>query len=92
MDGVEHKIIPLVGAGVPGDDLGPPTDDHPIHVAFYQNVSVSVGHRRRVVVGPVPHQRTANSPGPPASHRRSGHRRQGQQGLQVPFHPLTYAL
>ena len=56
VDGVEHKIIPLVGAVMAGDDLRPATDDHPVHVAFYQNVSVPVGHRRRVIVGPVPDQ------------------------------------
>ena len=39
-----------------GDDLSPATDDHLVHVALYQYVAVPVGHRHRVVVGPVPDQ------------------------------------
>ena len=42
MDGVEHKIIPLVGAVMAGDDFSAAADDHPVHIAFYQNVAVPV--------------------------------------------------
>ena len=56
VDGIEDEVVPLVGAGVSGDDLRPAADDHPVHVASYQNVAVPVGHRRRVVVGAVPDQ------------------------------------
>ena len=45
-----------------GDDLGPAADDHPVHVAPHQHVAVPVGHRRRVVVGPVPQQRQGTDP------------------------------
>ena len=75
-----------------GDDLGPATDDHPVHVAFYQNVPVPVGHRGRVIVGPVPHQRQRTHPACLLLAGVVGHRRQRQQGLRVPFHPLAYAL
>ena len=89
VDGVEHKIIPLVGAVMAGDDLGPAADDHPVHVAFYQNVPVPVGHRRRVIVGLVPDQRQRTHPARLLLAGVIGRLRQGQQGLQVPFHPLT---
>ena len=62
MDGVVDKIIPLVGAVMAGDDRRPAVDDHPVHVASHHDVPVSVGHRRRVVVGPVPDQRQRTDP------------------------------
>ena len=77
---------------MPGDDLGPATDHHPVHVAPHQHVSVSEGHRRRVVVGLVPDQGQGTHP---ASLLLAGvicHRRQRQQGIQVPLHPLPDAL
>ena len=45
-----------------GDDRRPAADDHPVHVAPDQNLPVSVGHRHRVVVGPVPDQRQRTDP------------------------------
>ena len=39
-----------------GDDLGPATDHHLVHVALHQHVPVSVGHRHRVIIGAVPDQ------------------------------------
>ena len=89
VDGVEDEIVPLIGAEVSGDDLRPAADDHPVHVASYQNVAVPVGHRHRVVGGPVPHQGQGTDPARPlvAGVVRRG--RQGQQGLQVPLHPLV---
>ena len=75
-----------------GDDLGPAADDHPVHVAPHQHVAVPVGHRRRVVVGPVPQQRQGTDPARLLLTGVVGCCRRGQQGLQVPFHPLTYAL
>ena len=56
MDGIEDEVVLLVRARVPGNDLSAAADDHLSHVAFYQYVPVSVGHRRRVVIGLVPDQ------------------------------------
>ena len=42
---------------MPGDDLGAAADHHLVHVAPDQHVPVSIGHRRRVVIGAVAYQR-----------------------------------
>ena len=44
--GIEDKVVLLVGAGMPGDDLGAAADHHLVHVAPDQHVPVSIGHRR----------------------------------------------
>ena len=46
-----------------GNDLSfQQLDHHLSHVAFYQHVPVSKGHRRRVVIGLVPDQGLGSSP------------------------------
>ena len=62
VDGIEDEVVLLVRAGVPGNDLGAAADHHLSHVAFYQHVPVSIGHRRRVVIGLVPDQGQRTDP------------------------------
>ena len=75
-----------------GDELRPATDHHLIHVALHQHVAVPVGHRYRVVVGPVADQRQRTHSASLLVAGVVGCRRQGQQGLQVPLHPLPNSL
>ena len=75
-----------------GDDLGSAADHHCVDVAPYQDVPISVGHRHRVVVGPVPDQGQRTHPACLLVAGIIGYRRQGQQGVQVPLHPLTDGL
>ena len=44
-DGIEDEVVPFVGAGMSGNDLSAAVDHHLSHVAFYQHVPVSKGHR-----------------------------------------------
>ena len=53
---------------------------------------MTVGHRHRVVVGAVPHQGQGTDPARPLLAGVVGYWRQGQQGLQVPLHPMADAL
>ena len=92
VDGIVDEVVSLIGAGVPGDDLRAAADDYLIHIASHQHVPAPVGHRRRVVVGPVPHQRQGTHPARLLVARVVGHGSQGQQGLQVPLHPLADGL
>ncbi len=62
-----------------GDDLSPATDDHCIDVALYQYVAVPVGHRHRVVVGPVSDQREGTHPARLLLTGIVGHRGQRHQ-------------
>ena len=77
---------------MPGDDLGPAADHHPIHVAPYQDVSVSEGHRHRVVVGLVADQGQGTHPASLLLAGVVGNCQQRQQGVQVPLHPLADGL
>ena len=77
---------------MPGDHLGPAADDHPVHVAPHQHVPVPVGHRHRVVVGPVPDQGQRTHPARLLLTGIVGRRRQRLQSLQVPLHPLPDGL
>ena len=62
MDGIEDEVVLLVRARVPGNDLGAAADHHLIYVALHQHVPVTVGHRRRIVVGLVPDQGQGTDP------------------------------
>ena len=78
---VVDEIVSLIGAWVPGDNLGPAADDRLAHVCAHQHVALSVGNWDRAAVGPAPYQ-GVNSPGPPAFRRR---RRAHQAGAAI--HP-----
>ena len=75
-----------------GDDLSPATDDHLVHVALYQYVAVPVGHRHRVVVGPVSDQREGTHPARLLLTGVVGHRGQRHQCFQVPLHTMPDGL
>ena len=75
-----------------GDDLGPATVDHLINVSPDDDIAVSVRRRYRVVVGLVPDQGQGTHPGRLLVAGVIGHRRPGQQGVQVPLHPLPDGL
>ena len=77
---------------MPGDHLGTTADNHPVHVSPDQHVAVSVGHRHRVVVDPVPDQGQGTHSARLFVAGIVGCGRQGQQGLQVPLHPLADGL
>ena len=66
-----------------GNDLSAAADHHPVHVAPDQNLPVSVGHRRRVVVGAAAHQGQGTDPAGLLVAGVVGHGGPGQQGLQV---------
>ena len=75
-----------------GNDLSAAADHHLIHVALDQHVPVSVGHRRRVVVGAVPYPGQGTDPAGLLVAGIIGHGGQGQQGFQFPLHPLADGL
>ena len=54
---IEHEVLPLVGAGMPGDDLRAAGDHHLVHVPAHEHLAVPKARRHRVVVAPVAHQR-----------------------------------
>ena len=75
-----------------GNDLSAAAGHHLSHVAFYQHVPVSKGHRRRVVIGLVPDQGQGAHPAGLLVAGILGHGGQGQQGFQVPLHALADGL
>ena len=77
---------------MPGDDLSSAADHHPVHVALHQHVPVSVGHRRRVIIGAVPHQGQRTHPAGRLVAGVVGRGWQRQQRVQVPLHPLADGL
>ena len=56
MDRIEDHILPVMGAWMPGNDLGAATDDHLMDIAPDPDFLVAVGDGHRVVVAPVAHQ------------------------------------
>ena len=84
--GSKNEFVPLVGAGVPGDDVGSTADDHLVHVAPYQHLPMPVGHRCRVVGGPVPHQGQGTDPARPLV---AGVVRRGRQGSRSSRSPSS---
>ncbi len=56
MQRVEHEVFALVGADVPGDDVGAAGDHHRVDVAADQHLAMAVGGRHRVVGAAVAHQ------------------------------------
>jgi hypothetical protein len=76
---IEHEVFPLVGAGMPGDDLRPAGDHHLVHVAAHHHLAVAKACRHRVVVAPVAHQRQR---GDGRGHLLAGIVRWGQRLLQ----------
>ena len=52
MQRVEDQVLPLAGAPVTGNLLRPAGDDHLVHVAPNQHLTVAVSHGNRVVVAP----------------------------------------
>ena len=75
-----------------GDDLRPAADHYFVYIATDQHVPMTVGHRHRVVVGPVPDQRLRTDPGRVLVAGIVGGCRNGKQGHQVPLQSLSYRL
>jgi hypothetical protein len=53
---IEDKVLPRVGARMPGDDVGAAGDHHVVDVAADQHLAMSVGGRHRVVGAAIAHQ------------------------------------
>ena len=62
MERVEDEVISVVGPPMTGDDLRATADHNLVHISANQHVPMSIGHRDRVVVGPVPDQRQRADP------------------------------
>ena len=75
-----------------GDYPRPAADHYLVDVATDQHVPMTVGHRHRVVVGPVPDQRQGAYPGRMLVAGIVGGWRKGKQGRQVPLQSLSYRL
>ena len=75
-----------------GNDLSAAADHHLVHVAPDQDVPVSKGHRRRVVIGLVPDQGQGAHPAVLLLAGIIGHGGPGQQRVQVPLHALADGL
>ncbi len=88
MERVEDEVISLIGASMTGDYLRPAADHYLVYIATDQHVPMAVGHRHRVVVGPVPDQRQRTDPGRVLVAGIVGGCRKGKQGRQVPLQSL----
>jgi hypothetical protein len=56
MQRVEHKVFPLVGPHVPGDDVGTAGDHHRVDIAADQHLAMAVDGRHRIVIAAIAHQ------------------------------------
>ena len=92
MNRIVDEVVPFIRPRMPGNDLRPAADDDLIDVAPHQHVPVSMGHRRRIVVGPVPDQGQGADPAPLLLAGVVGYGRQRQQGVQIQLHPLPDGL
>ncbi len=89
---IEHEVLPLVGAGMPGDDLRAAGDDHLVHVAADQHLAVPEARRHRVVVAPVAHQRQRGDAARPLLAGIVGRRQRRLEGGQIALQTLADRL
>ena len=77
---------------MPGYHLRPVADHHLAHISSHHHLPVTVSHRHRVVVGPIPHQRQGADTAHVLVAGVVWHGGERPQGFQVTLHPLAYRL
>ena len=85
MDGVKDEVVPSrKSEGCRAMTSAPQLITTSVHIALHQYVPVSVGHRRRVVIGLVPDQGQRTDPAGLLVAGVIGHGGQGKEGLPGP--------
>ena len=56
MERVEDEVVSIVGPPMAGDDFSATADHNLVYISADQNVPMTVGHRDRIVIGPVSDQ------------------------------------
>ena len=62
MQRVEHEIFPLIGAGMPGDDVSAAGNHHRVDITADQNFAMTVGGRHGIIGPAIAHQRQRTDP------------------------------
>ena len=62
MERVEDEVVSIVGPPMAGDDFSATADHNLVYISADQNVPMTVGHRDRIVIGPVSDQGQRTDP------------------------------